>query len=51
MMEEENLLETVLLLEQFYKLPFTHKSYMRNCLFNTTIDRILIYFSRVLSLF
>lgn len=50
MMEEENLLTTVLLLEQFYKLPLTHKSCIRNCLFNTTIDKILIYFSRLLSL-
>lgn len=39
---------TILLLEQFYKLPFTHKSYVRNILFKNKIDTVLILFYRIL---
>lgn len=37
----------ILLLEQFDKLPFTHKSCVINCLFNSKIDIILILFYNI----
>lgn len=51
MLEEENILEVynIWLLEKFYNLAFAHKKLYENCLFNNTIDIILYYFIRFLS--
>jgi len=48
-LEEENTLEmyAILLLGQFYKLRFSHKSYVRNCLFTNTKDIILRLFYKI----